>query len=441
MATQSGVGTKRTERLQLSAIVSNVSPTAVAVTSALESRLLKTRIIAFAVVGAVLGAIVGAAAFLALGSDTTATAFVRLQNPADLAAIAGGADQITPDNQGNLNTFVAGEIAYLSGDGFAQSVTRRLARDKPVVLDIAQADESAVVTISNTSASDVDAIRTVQTAIDLYREKLEQRVDEQLRIILPTLDSWQRRDSGDAVRTQELQRLRENVELQADQAANLTVVQPPVPEQPAAGQWMLGAIAGAVIGGIAAATIVLVLRKRSGRGSVAPTTAEVTDGVLLPAVDLAIPPRDAWGDEELRLARALYAQIPSTGPRTIVVAGASASSGSAVIASLLEAGAHEIPTGTTSATKVIAVGPVGDTPEFPDIVAAATDVVLVAQLEAESISDVLALRSATAASPVPTVAVFTYHRAPWPKSRKHRRKSRQQAAVPPNSTAGQRGEV
>ncbi|MGB3352091.1 MAG: hypothetical protein WBB00_04880 [Mycobacterium sp.] len=391
--------------------------------SSLESRLVATKLLIGAVIGVIAGALIGALAFAALGADTTATAFLRLKAPADLTAIAGGASQITPDNQDNTATFVAGEIAYLTGDGFAEAVTRKMAEDESVALNVAQASESSVITISYSARSDDDAVRTVQAAIDLYRQQLEQRADEQLRTILPALEAWQQADTEDPARVRDLQRIRESVELQAA-AGMLTVVQPPTPNAVSTQQWVIGALLGGLAGGGCAVALLLARRRRSGRGSVVKTLTEGVDGVLLPAVDLNMPSRDDWSDDQLRLARTLYAQCPSPGPaRVILVVGASSSSGSAVVASLLEtaaseshpaalsSGQHSSPGSAESVTtQVIAGGAVGDPTVTPEVIGAATDIVLVARIEEDTVAQALALRSVRASSSAPVAAVFTYGR-------------------------------
>ncbi|MFS0899168.1 hypothetical protein [Mycolicibacterium litorale] len=373
---------------------------------------MRTKLIVAALVGLCAGALVGGAAFAALGSDTTATAFVRLQNPADLTAIAAGASQVTPDNQGNTSNFVGGEIAYLSGEGFAQAVARKMALDEPAVLNVAQASESAVVTISTSSKSREEAMRTVQVAIDLYRQELAQRVDEQLRAILPALTQWQQRDTADVPRMQELARLRESVELQAEEAATLLVVQPPTPNHPSSGQWLIGVFLGGLVGGAGAVAVLLARRRRSGRGAMAATLTDSVDGVLLPAVDLgATPPGGRHDDEQLRLARTLYSQIPSTvRGGEILVVGASASSGSAVVATLLEQWAAER-AAEPYAARVVDGGVVGDAALTPAAVGAASAIVLVARLDGDTSEQAVALRAATAAGEAPVVAVFTYRRA------------------------------
>jgi hypothetical protein len=377
-----------------------------------------------AVVGVCVGALIGGLVFGLLATDTTATAFLRLQNPADLTAIAGGATQATPENQDITSHFVAGEIAYLSGEGFAAAVARKMAHNEPATLNVAQSSESSIVTVSCSSRSGDEAIRTVQVAIDLYGQELAQRVDAQLRTLLPTLTEWQQRDGADPVRAQEVQRLRESVELQAARAATVLVVQPPTANRRSSQQWVIGAFLGGLVGGSAVVAVMLARRRHSGRAALVDTLTESVDGVLLPVVDLGMPPREAWADGQIRLARTLYAQCPSAGPnRVILVVGASSSSGSAVVASLLEVAAAESrPTVATTAdwgnhslpasadtvgTHVVHGGAVGDSTLPLDTIAAATDIVLVARLDADTVARALALRSVAAAGAAPVVAVFT----------------------------------
>jgi hypothetical protein len=430
---------------ELAVNVSRVPAAATATIASLETRVLMTRLFIGAIIGLCAGALIGGLAFGALASDATATAFLRLQNPVDLTAIAGGASQTTPDDQDNTSKFVTGEIAYLSGDGFAQAVARKMAEDKPAVLNVAQASESSVITMSCSGRSADEAIRTVQTAIDLYSEELAQRVDVQLRTLLPTLSEWQQRDTADATRMQDLQRLRESVQLQAAEASTLSVVQPPTANHPSSQQWVIGVFLGALVGGSCAVAVLLAIRRRSGRGSLVKILTETVDGVLLPAVDLDIPPRDAWTDEQTRLAHTLSAQCPSAGPtRVILVLGASSSSGSSVVASLLEAaesqpaaaaatasGQHSVQTSADPpTTRVVAGGAVGDSTLTPDVIGAATGIVLVARIEADTVAQALALRSAAASSPAPVVAVFTYRRSQATRFGKRQRKEQRSAPSP-----------
>lgn len=390
---------------------------------------MRVKFVAAALIGLCVGALIGGSAFAAMGTDTTATAFVRLQNPADLTAIAAGASQVTPDNQSNTSNFVGGEIAYLSGEGFAQAVARKMAMDEPAELNVAQADESSVVTMSNSSKSRDDAIRTVQVAIDLYRQELAQRVDEQLRTIEAALSRWERSDTADPVRMQELLRIRAAVELQATEAATLLVVQPPTPNHDSSDQWVIGAFLGGLVGASSAVGLLLARRRRSGRAAMTSTLIGSVDGVLVPAVDLdAVGARDddRVREEEVRLACTLYAQCPSAARGgVLLVIGASPSSGSAEVASLLELGAarttpaaaaatpsgqHCSPATEPAPTRVVHGGVVGDPSLGHDAVDAASGIVLVSRLDADTAAEAVALRAAAEAGPAPVVAAFTYRR-------------------------------
>ncbi|TFV59669.1 hypothetical protein E4P42_07165 [Mycobacterium sp. PS03-16] len=400
----------------MSANGSRVPAPAIATISSLESRLVRLKFLAAAVLGVCVGALVGGLSLAAMGTDTTATAFVRLENPADLTAIAAGASQVTPDNQGNTSYFVGGEIAYLSGEGFAQAVAKKMAMDEPAILNVAQAGDSSMVTISNSSKSRDDAIRTVQVAIDLYGQELAQRVDEQLRTILAALSRWEQTGAGDSVRMQELGRIRAAVELQASEASTLLIVQPPTPNDDASQQWLVGVLLGGLLGGSAAVAIVLMRRRRSGRAAMTVTLIDSVDDVLVPAVDLGAVSPDNRDGEQARLARTLYAQCPSRSRGGVVlVIGASPSSGSAEVASLLEVGAAE----QAPSARVLHGGVVGDPTLAPDLIAAAAGIVLVARIDADTAAQAATLRSAIGDSQAPVVAAFTYHRpgggAHWKK--------------------------
>jgi hypothetical protein len=388
--------------------------------SSLESRLVRVKFLAAALLGLCAGALIGGLAFAAMGADTTATAFVRLQNPADLTAIAAGASQVTPDNQGNTSNFVGGEIAYLSSEGFAQAVARKMAKDEPAVLNVAQASESSVITISNSSKSRDDAIRTVQVVIDLYGQELAQRVDEQLRTILPALSRWEQSGAGDPTRMQELMRIRAAVELQASEAATLLVLQPPTPNQDSSQQWLIGVFLGGLVGGSVAVAVLLARRRRSGRAAMTATLTESVDGVLLPAVDLGAASSDDRDDERARLARTLLAQCPAGQGGVLLVLGASPSSGSPEVAALLELGA----VGQPQSVRVLYGGVVGDPSLTTDLIATATGIVLVARIDADTAAQAVALRSVVAASAAPVVAAFTYHRP----GGAHRRKRQMEAS-------------
>ncbi len=168
------------------------------------------------------------------GDSLSATA--KSRRP-DCRCGRGGEPNHPPDNQDGTTQFVAGEVAYLSGDGFALAVARKMAKNEPVELKVIQANESTVVTVSCTSVSGDEARRTVQTAIDLYGQQLQQRVDRQVRTILPRLSVWLAQSESDPARAQSIRRLRDSVQLQADMARNLLVMQAPTLTDPAVDAW------------------------------------------------------------------------------------------------------------------------------------------------------------------------------------------------------------
>jgi hypothetical protein len=399
------------------------SATTLASLSTTENRPWTVKLLAAAAVGICVGAILGSLLFRMLGSDVVATAFVRLNQPADLVALAGGASQTTPNTQENLQSYAAGEVAYLSDEGFAQAVGERLGMSEPPQLDVMQGGDTTVVTISSNAASESDAIRAVSTALDLYRQQIAQRSDAQLRAILPVLDEWERTATPD--RVPDIQALRNRVQLQASPATTFTLLQPPTVNATTAQRGVLGALLGGLLGGALLPLLVLGHRRRLGRLASDPEVAAAIDGVLAPVVALRQQGEHSWGDEETTVARTLWAQLPTSDPaRTIVVIGASAASGTAYVTSLLSFAAAENGPATTitlsgvdshvldrpgdSGALIIDAGAIGDSAQVPRAVRMADVLVLVARFGVDAVTQVLAVRAATAPSDAPLVAVFTH---------------------------------
>lgn len=399
----------------MAANASRAPATAIERISSLEGRLLLSKLFVWALVGLCIGALAGGLAFAAMGQKVAATAFLRLQDPTDLVAVAGGARQVTPDNQDHTTQFVAGEVAYLSSDGFARAVARKMAKDEPVDLKVIQENGSAVVSVSCSSSSGEEARRTVQAAVDLYAQQLEQRVDRQVRTILPTLAEWQSNADADDSRVQTIQRLRDSVQLQADMMRNLLVMQPPALSDPGVDPWVVGAVVGGLVGGSCVVAALLLRWRRSGVGTVARVVAGGADGVLLPAVDLDMPPRDAWSVEQARLASTLYAICRSdSATPVILVVGASASSGASVVAGLLELAVAQSPERPALTTRVVDGGAIGNADLTPDLIESATTVVLVTRLAFDNAATAeCGLNFTDAARDVPLMAVFTYRRRIW----------------------------
>lgn len=390
-------------------------------------RIWGARLVVGAAVGALLGALLGGIVFTALRTDSTATALVRLTPPAELTALVTGAARTTPDSDAYIDQYMAGELAYLSGVGFARAVGERLGKSGPVQIDVLQEIGSSVVVFSSSAGSDNDAIRTAQAAIDVYRGQIEERFERQLRPILPALDDWERaaRAAGDGPRLRQIQTLRESIRLQAGAPASVAVLQPPTVGQTAGGQWLIGAVLGALLGGTAIPLLQMARRRKSGCLTSAAAIADQVDGVIVPAVDLGQAASPPQSKNVASLARTLYAQCPSTGrPRAIVLIGASPSSGTSVVASLFEMAAAEAgpvkairltnelaPTSLSTdgnATLIVDAGAIGDSWLIEQAIRQATDLIVVARLGVDTEQQVFTVRSATTASEVPLAAVLTY---------------------------------
>jgi hypothetical protein len=384
-----------------------------------------------AAVGVVIGAIVGGLALTALSGNTTATALIRIVQPADLTAIASGATQMTPNTQDNLDRYVAGEVAYLSGDAFAQKVGEKTGKTRPAELTIAQNGRSSVVSISNSASSTAVAIRTVQAAIDLYGQQLAQRADEQLRSLLPTFSQWEQVSANDAPRLEQVQRLRESVVLQAEQSSVIPIVQPPTADTQSQHPGLLGAALGAFVGGSALPLAMMAWRRRSKRLWSVTDVAAAVDRALVPVVELREPPpRVSVQERKARLARTLYAQCCSPGrTQKLLVVGASPSSGAGTVSELLELAAAEqgsvqvvtlspelvdIPELAASdgrQTLIINAGVVGSSRLIPAAVAQATAIIVVVRLESDTKPQLLTVCAATESSDAPQLAAVTYQ--PW----------------------------
>ncbi len=404
----------------------NVSASVTALTTVkkVEAREWFTQLLAGACVGLFVGAVVGGFLFSAMAADTTATALVRIKQQPDLVAIAGGAVQSTPVLPDNTERYVAGEVAYLTGDGFAQTVGARLGKTKPPKLKVVQEGRSSVVSITNTSPSRTDAIRAVQTAIDVYAQQVSARIDRQLQGILPRLDRWEQTALGpDDART--VREVRERVQLQAAEARTLPLLEPPTPDYVSSHRTLIGAFLGGFLGAALAPLVLMARRKRSGRlfvGSGASGLTDSVDGILVPVVDLQQGPRSEWGDAQITLGRKLYAQLgaPAAG-RTIVFIGVSQSSGTSTVAALLELAAAEhgpvqltnvpISRPNPETTVIVKAGSVGTVQWIPEAIASATDLVLVSRIGVDTEEQFHVAGSATASRNAHLSVVFTS--LPW----------------------------
>ncbi|WP_193046560.1 hypothetical protein [Mycolicibacterium baixiangningiae] len=375
-----------------------------------ERQIRRPRLILTAVACTVVGAVLGALLFALRAPDVTATAFIRITQPADLAAVASGADYSTPDTQAATESYVAGEVAYLSGEGFAQAVSTE-AGDTEVVAQ--QVGGSSVVELSSVATSEHDARAAVQTAIDVYGRAVKERADGQLRSVLPTLDQWQTAATLDPLRTAEIARLREGILVQAQSAGAVTVLQPPTVDDNPAAEWITGAAVGAVGLGGAVAGLSLARRRRSP--SLVSQIAQASDGVLIPPVNLRLPESAGWGAPQVALARTLSAQIGAANThRTVVIVGLTPESGTDVVAALLEvAAADHRPSRDPDdhLTSIIDAGAIGTEPLSDLPIEAATHIVVVVRIDVDDAAAVVPVFSAAAGYGVSVLAAFTFR--PW----------------------------
>lgn len=414
----------------MSANLAKIHPASIEAVSRPAHRAWIASLVIVAVVGVGLGAVLGGLAIREQSSEATASSLVRISLPADLGAVASGATDTR--SVANVDSYVSGEVAYLSGPGFARQVGEKLGQAESAGVTVVQNGTSSVLTITGTAASGEVATLTVDAAIDVYRQQLGQRMDDQLLTVLPRLDSWERAavESNDIARAQEVRNLREVVQLQAAQSEALEVVQPATVDDAAGNHWAIGALFGGLLGGLLAVVGLAAFRNRSHRLRSAAEVADVVDGLIVPAVK---PMRHTKRSDRRTalLARTLYAQCPGSAPRrTIVVVGSSRRSGTAAVAALLERAAAEHgrvkcaeltkgavvirPEGDVEDenTLIVDAGALGESVMTAEAIAAATDLVVVARLNVDTVAQVLAVRFASASSPLPLMAAFTY-RAWW----------------------------
>lgn len=420
---------------------------------AMSAPVTRAWIAALVIVG-LLGAVVGATAgYLLVRSqsvDVTASSIIRISPPVDLAAIVGGAS--SPQPQSSPDSYVAGEVAYLSGEGFARAVSASLGQPEPAKFTITRSAASSVITVVASAANSDEAVKIVKAAVDLYTQQLRQRVDAQLLNVLPALDQWEAAANQvqNNARVDYVRALRDSVVLQASQSNVIEVLQPPTVNDSTGAPWAIPVLFGGLLGALIAVLGLSAYHNRSGRLRSPTDMADEVDGFIVPAVDLG---RRAVGKSARSagpgtIARTLYAQCPGVAPaRIIVLIGASKDSGTAAVAALLERAAAEtgpvarvtltdpsvdgLPVPTAGETTLIVdASGLGESGLTTEAISAATDLILVARLNVDTVPQSLAVRSATASSPVPLLAVVTYRRW-WSRAAKTRTHSARSGKTQP----------
>ena len=318
---------------------------------------------------AVLGALVGA---LSQTGDTTqsAEAMVRLEQPASVSAVISGQPTSTDD----LQSYVSGEIAYLSGSGFRDSVKAKLGTATNPTISAVQNSNSAVVTISSSSPTESEAQRTVDTAISTYLDHTSQQLRDRNTAALNSINALitQQQNAGRTAGIPELRTQASALQLQMAAGAPASVVQPATETEGKASNWSVMSIIGGVVGAILGLGSALIWRNRKRfitSASDVSDNAKTMTPVIVPQRSGSIP-----SDAEKEAARSLFAQLGSPDSGTIAVVGLSTGSGARRVGELLAgASAHH------DAVQVLECLPLGTDPDLADHLSHADYVVVVAQ--------------------------------------------------------------
>lgn len=375
------------------------------------------------VVGIVLGALIGAA--VAGGTSTSqVTALIRVQTPINPDQILLNANS-TPSTE-ETQSYLSGEVAYLASPGFTDAVNQRLGDNSAPEVTATQDATSSVVTLQTHSSDENLAKRTLAAAIDIYNDHVKKQVTDNTQAVIASIDKVLAQNPG-ADRVQ-LDQQQLSLRVQADSATGAQVIQSPATVSGSSSNWLLGVIAGAVLGGLVFLAIALGLRRAlglvTGRGALRGLVDDgVADRVVSPTVSTK-----ADGDADLTAARRLYAQLP--GPRSgrIVVVGSSLLSGSAEVAALIATAAAEHgsvtridPTGDAlddddhqadeqAEVTVVNAGAPGESAQITDAVARADQLVVVVRLASDTVGDTCAAGNLRPASSTPVSLVPTRNR-------------------------------
>ncbi|MBW0114571.1 hypothetical protein [Pseudonocardia abyssalis] len=259
--------------------------------------------------------------------------------------------QGAPASEQELTEYTSGELAFLAGDGLKRAVEVQLGL-APVDFTAVEDSQTSVVRLTAVSASQQEAVRIVQTALDLYSarraEQAASQTEQSLAVVDRALAELNRPDAdvdAAAAAIDRLQNLRLDVILQSSDGS-VNVIEPPAPA-PAVGsaKWLLPTVLGLALGGLSAVAVLLGRRALSSRVESIDDVLTVVDRVLQPEILV----RGGVGEGPLsaadrRTARLLVAQIFAGQPisgRVVVAAGISDRSGTTTVASLIAAGAAD----------------------------------------------------------------------------------------------------
>ncbi|WP_269893998.1 GumC domain-containing protein [Mycobacterium hippophais] len=399
-----------------------------------------------AVAGIALGAVIGGTA-LHSTETVEVDALVRIFQPIDPSQImvSGSA---SPEEQ---QSYISGEIAYLTSPGFADSVAKQLNETARPALSAVQDTQSPVVTLSSTAPDAESATRAVDAAVFVYSEHVLQQsrargqaaIDAINNVIaqltppppVPNEYGWVPEAEAPSpellAQIQQLELQRQAIQVQMQRPAGVQIIQVPTEaEDSGAPMWALGALAGGLAGGLIAMAGGLAWRRRAGVVHTPSALDELADSVLVPVVRLNT--LVANSDSHIKLARLLYAQLPPTDSGSILVVGASTGSGTRDVARLIAAAAGERGLTRTitladnlsatyddsldhglqqllmsSATTIIDGGSLGDSATLPDAAAGARQIIVVVRVGHDVADSVRTAAQLARHNNIPITAVCT----------------------------------
>lgn len=407
------------------------------------------------VVGIAVGAALGGMALQSSTADPSVSALIRIDQPVD-------PNQILTTNAPSVESqqsYISGEIAYLSSPGFATSLRTALNQPGNPSLTATQDSQSSIITLSATAPTAGQATSVIDTALRLYsdhvvqqnRQREQAAIDalngvinglrDQIRIAneAPFLEP-QYDEFGNLIppppvpdtigfqdRINDLQAQKLSLDVQMLRPPGVQVVQPPT-EMPLAGvpHWWLGAVGGGLLGGLLALALAIVWRQRSGVITSMGVLEDEVAGVLWPVVKLrSYGERAKVTKSEAENARAVYAQLPAARGACILVVGASAQSGTDGMARLLSFAAAEqgpvdtirqrhanevierriLPRSRNSTTVIIDGGSLTNSSALPRAAGLATHVIIVAMIGLDTYRQARMVIKLARAHGVPVFAV------------------------------------
>lgn len=407
--------------------------------------------------GVLLGAAIGGLALHA-GTESEATALVRLHQPVDPDQIMYG----TAPSAESEQSYISGEVTYLTSPGFANTVAKQLNQADVPRLSALQGVQSSVVGISATDTDATDAERSVGAALDVYRDHLQQQARERgqaaidaITSVLGRLDAASRqavggtqtdtdtsdeRNVGDPqlgpapAYQQAIQQLvsqRLAIEAQTSRSASVEIVQPPtITSAAGAPGWTLGAVGGGLVGGLIALSGALAWRKRAGLITSPSALERQIEHVLSPTVSLGS--LSETSEDYAGLSRSLYAQLPAPRSGQILLVGASVDSGTDEVARLIAFAASEhddvqevdlrhsprVSDGSKGLVKVrdgvtvvIDGGSLQTSPQLPHAAENASQIIIVARIGRDVSDAVRMARQLARDSDIPVSAVCTRGRS------------------------------